>query len=61
MKEKHNSLLIQKDLMENDMKNLKNSFDNEKNLNLKLFNRVNELEGKINVHYLNILTLSVFI
>ena len=61
MKEKHNSLLIQKDLMENDMKNLKNSFDNEKNLNLKLFNRVNELEGKINIHYLNILTLSVLI
>ena len=46
MKEKHNSLLIQKDLIENEMKNFKFSYENEKNTNLIFMNRVNELEGK---------------
>jgi hypothetical protein len=44
-REKHNNLLIQKDLLENEMKNLKTSIENEKNSNISLINRLNESEG----------------
>lgn len=45
MKENQNDLLIKKDLIENENKNLKISHENEKNSNLTLVNRVNDLEG----------------
>lgn len=47
MKEKQNELLIQKDLIENEMKNFKTSYEAEKDSNLSLFDRVNELEATI--------------
>jgi hypothetical protein len=45
LREKNNNLLIQKDLLENEMKNLKISIENEKNSNISLINRLNESEG----------------
>ena len=43
LREKTNSLLIQKDLIENDMFNLRNSLEHEKNSNVALITRLNEL------------------
>ena len=50
-REKHNNLLIQKDLLENEMKNLKISIENEKNSNISLINRLNESEGTFQKKY----------
>lgn len=62
-REKHNNLLIQKDLLENEMKNLKTSIENEKNSNISLINRLNESEGTFQKNILNInyLQLNSFI
>ena len=46
MREKQNNLLIQKDLLENEMINLKSAIENEKNNNITLVNRLNESQGK---------------
>ena len=46
MREKQNNLLIQKDLLENEMVNLKNAIENEKNTKITLINRLNELQSK---------------
>ncbi len=40
-------MLIKKDLIENENKNFKASYENEKHSNLVLVNRVNELESDI--------------
>jgi hypothetical protein len=53
-REKHNNLLIQKDLLENEMKNLKTSIENEKNSNLSFINRLNESEGTFQKNNLKI-------
>ena len=52
MKEKHNNLLIQKDLLENEFSNLKNAIENEKNTNITLVNRLNESEGKLLLQFI---------
>ncbi len=44
--EKQNNLLIQKDLLENEMVNLKSAIENEKNTKITLINRLNELQSK---------------
>jgi len=49
MKETQNSLLIQKDLIENEMTNMRSLYESEKANSLSLFNRVNELEGNLQV------------
>jgi hypothetical protein len=46
MREKQNNLLIQKDLLENEMVNLKSAIENEKNTKITLINRLNELQSK---------------
>lgn len=52
MKEKHNNLLIQKDLLENEFSNLKNAIENEKNTNITLVNRLNESEGNLILQFI---------
>ncbi len=47
MKETQNSLLIQKDLIENEMTNLRSLYETEKTTSLSLFGRVNELEANL--------------
>jgi chromosome segregation ATPase len=47
MKETQNSLLIQKDLIENEMANLRSLYETEKTTSLSLFGRVNELEASL--------------
>jgi hypothetical protein len=46
MRQKQNNLLIQKDLLENEMVNLKSAIENEKNTKITLINRLNELQSK---------------
>jgi len=46
LREKNNSLLIQKDLIENDMYNLRHALEHEKNSNSTLTHRLNESEAK---------------
>ncbi len=47
MKETQNTLLIQKDLIENEMTNLRSLYETEKTTSLSLFGRVNELEASL--------------
>ena len=46
LREKNNSLCIQKDLIESDMFNLRKAFDYEKTSNASLTGRLNELEAR---------------
>ena len=47
MREKQNNLSIQKDLLENDIVNLRSCVESEKSASAILVNRINELEGFI--------------
>lgn len=46
-REKTNNLAIQKDLLNNEIENLKNTIENEKRLNQTLSNRINDLESSV--------------